>query len=99
MPPTINLQLDQSQAHIDAEEPRILAGRDPSCRLVTEDPSVSRRHAELILEGGTLYLRDLGSSNGTFIGENKLNPNEPVELHPGDEIVMGKSKFRLEAVS
>lgn len=43
-------------------------GRDPRCELVVDDPKVSRMHAELTCDPhGTVGVRDLGSSNGTFI--------------------------------
>ncbi len=45
-------------------------GRDAPCELViSDDPDLSRRHARVFWNGSSWMLEDLGSSNGTFIGE------------------------------
>lgn len=51
---------------------------------------VSRRHAQIHRENGTLYIQDLGSSNGTYVNGQKLSPNDPHPLHDGDEIILGR---------
>src|SRR5262245_20420436 len=45
---------------------RLTIGRVEGVDLVLDDKGCSRRHCELVLEGGAWKLRDLGSSNGTF---------------------------------
>lgn len=47
----------------------LVVGRLPDCELVIEDPSVSKRHAILKWTGSGCCIRDLGSSNGTFVDE------------------------------
>lgn len=49
-----------------------ILGRDPTCDLLVIDHTVSRRHAELRLKDGELHVRDLGSRNGTFIGDRLI---------------------------
>lgn len=52
--------------------------------------NVSRMHAELFFESGHLYLRDLDSTNGTFISKNGVfNHTKREQLHPGDKIRFG----------
>jgi len=48
-------------------------------------PNVSRYHAEVWLEGGVLYVRDLGSANGTFVNGKPIG-TEPVVLGDGDQL-------------
>ena len=48
-------------------------GRGPENDLVLEDPSVSQRHAEVVLEGGEWRLRDLGSTNGTVVAGKQID--------------------------
>lgn len=51
---------------------------------------VSRTHAMISRQNGDFYLVDLGSSNGTFLNGNRLNPNEPKLLETGDRITLGQ---------
>jgi uncharacterized protein len=64
-------------------------GRDTANAIVINDPGVSRRHARLRFEGGSYLLQDLGSSNGTFVNDEKLEGER--FLRPGDSIRMGAS--------
>jgi pSer/pThr/pTyr-binding forkhead associated (FHA) protein len=69
-------------------------GTDSSNELQLSDSYVSRKHASIEYESGTFYLRDIGSRNGTFL--NGLRIDETAVLHPGDEIRVGKTIFKLE---
>jgi S-DNA-T family DNA segregation ATPase FtsK/SpoIIIE len=50
---------------------------------------VSRRHARLRVAGEALQVEDLGSTNGTKIGEQALKAGEPMALHAGDKLRLG----------
>jgi HD-GYP domain-containing protein (c-di-GMP phosphodiesterase class II) len=57
------------------------AGRLATLELVIEDSSVSRRHAEVRSTGSGWRVRDLGSTNGTFLNGNRIGPGEwPVRV-------------------
>jgi hypothetical protein len=71
---------------------RVLLGRSSACELVFADDTVSRRHAELRVVDGRWMLRDLGSSNGTWVNGRRVME---VEVVAGDEIVLGACGFRL----
>ena len=62
-------------------------GRDRGQRGSIPDASVSRRHARITLSGETATLEDLGSKNGTFAGEKKIEG--PTTLADGDTIRLG----------
>ncbi|MEO7964384.1 MAG: FHA domain-containing protein, partial [Gemmatimonadaceae bacterium] len=64
-------------------------GRLPQSRLVLNDSSVSRYHAEVRLEGGEATLTDVGSSGGTFVGDEQLPPQQPRRLTPGASFRIG----------
>ena len=64
-------------------------GRLPDNGLRLEDAQVSRRHAEVRVEGGAAVVTDLGRSNGTFIGGTRLLPNQPHPLADGAVVEIG----------
>jgi len=68
-------------------------GRETGNDLVIPDPTVSRRHARIIIEGGIPILYDEGSTNGTFVNEQRIT-RQP--LQPGDLLRFGNVRFRVE---
>jgi FHA domain-containing protein/uncharacterized protein DUF1707 len=73
-------------------EARVLIGRSSACQLVLGDDTVSRRHAELRIQDGCWLLRDLGSSNGTWVNGRRVME---AEVRPGDLIHLGGAELRL----
>jgi S1-C subfamily serine protease len=73
--------------HVDAE--RFVLGRDDGCDLTIDDVKISRRHAALAaLPDGRTELRDLGSSNGTFVDGQRV---ESAILTGDEQIQLGKT--------
>jgi DNA-binding winged helix-turn-helix (wHTH) protein len=72
-----------------------LIGREPGVAARITDPSVSRHHARLHIVGGRATLHDLGSKNGTFVGDRPIA--SATQLADGDEIVFGSFRvvFRI----
>lgn len=60
--------------------------------ITMADPFVSRNHAQITVTPEGLRLRDLGSANGTFVNEQRV---DDVRLSEGDEVRLGKSTFRV----
>src|SRR5688572_32802218 len=87
---SVNLVLGSAQVRLDGETTRVFAGRDPeTCQLAHNDPTLSRRHAEIWVSGdGTTYLRDLGSANGSYVDGQAVGPN-PVKLAPNQQVWLG----------
>jgi adenylate cyclase len=69
-------------------------GRAPDNDVVLEDRELSKHHAELLLEDGAWVLRDVGSSNGTYVNGSKIDRHRLAE---GDLIDMGTCHFRFTA--
>lgn len=75
-----------------AENP-FTVGRHSDNSLCIANPTVSSRHAELLAAGDGLFVRDLGSTNGTYVNGHRLSYAEP--LADGDLVQFGTSVFRL----
>jgi hypothetical protein len=69
-------------------------GRNPENEIFLVDPSVSRRHAVVDVQGDHLLVRDAGSSNGTFVNGERVQLRT---LHPGDRVAFGKTVMLVEA--
>jgi hypothetical protein len=74
------------------EHARLVLGRGSGCTVVLADITVSRRHAELVLRDGCWILRDLGSSNGTWVNGRQV---VEAEVRSGDLVVLGDCRIRL----
>jgi DNA-binding winged helix-turn-helix (wHTH) protein len=72
-------------------------GRDPDGALWIDHPSVSRRHARIMISGGKAALEDLDSKNGTFHGGKRIA--KKASLSDGDEIRIGPETMVFRAVS
>jgi len=93
--PKLTLLLGRRTLQIyDIDQETIRVGREPGMDVVIDNPSVSRRHAEIRKEGEGWVLEDLESSNGTFLHGEKIQ--EPRTLEPGDEIGFGKFSLVFE---
>jgi hypothetical protein len=90
----VDVKFGSTTRQLHHYNPRAMLGRE-GCELWIEDPSVSRRHAEIYLEGDAVYLRDLGSSNGTWINGQPVGPH-PVAIQPGWTIHIGQSSLSVE---
>ncbi|NEW43583.1 FHA domain-containing protein [Nocardia cyriacigeorgica] len=66
-------------------------GADNDIRLI--DPKVSRNHARVDTDGEVARIEDLGSSNGVYVNDRRLNPSGVVE--PGDRIRVGSTLLRV----
>jgi pSer/pThr/pTyr-binding forkhead associated (FHA) protein len=62
---------------------------------LSNDNTVSRRHASIEQSGGSYVIRDEGSSNGVYVNGVKISGMQPI--HSGDEIQIGNTRFRFEA--
>lgn len=72
----------------DFKQPSIIVGRDEGADVIIDNPSVSRRHAEIRLGDSGWVVEDLGSSNGTFLRGHRIEGAQSIGL--GDEIGFGK---------
>ena len=69
-----------------AEKGCTVLGRSRTCDLPLASTDASRRHAEILATGKKFVLRDLGSTNGTFVNGERIDRHD---LSPGDRIQIG----------
>ena len=70
---------------------------DNHIQIVSE--KISRNHAKLVVSEEVIGVIDLGSTNGTFVNETRLERNELFVLKPGDEVRFGDKRFHLKQSS
>lgn len=71
----------------------LIIGRSPDVAVVVNDTNVSRRHAEVWRTNEGVAVRDLQSTNGTFVNGHRITA---VSVSPRDDITVGTLHFRIE---
>jgi len=69
-----------------------LLGRDPSCDIVLDDSSASRRHVRIVYNDGQFHAEDLGSKNGTLVNNDQIHT---VRLRHEDVLLIGSVEVRF----
>jgi DNA-binding winged helix-turn-helix (wHTH) protein len=96
LPATISCcWLEWGERQIPLPEGEHILGRDPRALVRITTPRVSRRHARIRVEGDRAVLEDLGSKNGTYVGEDRIE--RPTELADCAEIWIGSEVLTFRA--
>jgi pSer/pThr/pTyr-binding forkhead associated (FHA) protein len=69
-------------------------GRSTNADIVILDEAVSRNHAAFRVDGQTLVVEDLGSSNGTLVNGDEIH--SPCRLAPGDVVTIGSTELEVK---
>lgn len=75
--------------------PTFRIGRGEKCQLRPKSDSVSRNHCEIRIDEDSIVIIDLGSRNGTFVNDDRLEPNTKLQLQMGNQIRVGRLAFEL----
>lgn len=78
------------QREVPLTRPVQIIGRQTDCQIRVPIPSVSRHHCEITVADGRPSVRDLGSSNGTYVNRRKVSQTE---LAAGDLLAVGELVF------
>src|SRR5207237_197358 len=70
----------------------ITIGHATECEINTQDAMVSRKHARLLWDGAYCWIEDLGSSNGVYVGREKV---QRAPFGPGDIVTCGSLVLRM----
>jgi pSer/pThr/pTyr-binding forkhead associated (FHA) protein len=68
---------------------KLTIGRDSDCTLCLQDPELSQQHAVVSVEKDKANVVDEGSTNGTWVNDEKIEPEQPRPLNDGDRIKLG----------
>jgi pSer/pThr/pTyr-binding forkhead associated (FHA) protein len=68
-------------------------GRESSCQIRPEDTYISQQHARIFERNGSWVVEDLGSTNGTYLNQQKVTV--PSQISPGDRIRVGKTVLEV----
>ena len=79
----------------DLKEGEVVLGRGSEAGFRINSAEISRRHVSVIVRGDQVFLRDLGSANGTFVNDRRIA--KEVEIKPGMKISFGRIEAKLEA--
>ena len=81
---------DGTQREIPLKKARFVVGRQADAQIRLPDPGVSRQHCEIQLDAARPTIKDLGSSNGTFVNRRRVSQTE---LSAGDVLSIGPFVF------
>ncbi len=76
----------------------ITIGRTPDNKIVVPHPQASARHAQIINQGGQLFLEDKGSANGTFVRGQRIAPGQRVPVANGEKVFIGPMPLLIHIV-
>ncbi|MCY3021620.1 MAG: FHA domain-containing protein [Planctomycetota bacterium] len=83
----------QEQKTYPLDKPSLTVGREPGCEIHIDNLGISRRHCEFIARGDAYVLKDLGSSNGTYVNGHKITEHF---LNDADEVIIGKYTLKFK---
>jgi predicted component of type VI protein secretion system len=92
--PKLSILLEGSEATYELTDDRITIGRAPDNMIRIDDPSVSGRHAQLLLIDDRYQLKDFDSTNGTRVNNESVTD---VFLRVDDRIRFGNVEARYES--
>ncbi|GMV37343.1 MAG: hypothetical protein AMXMBFR61_18510 [Fimbriimonadales bacterium] len=96
-PVVARLEGEDGSCH-DLFEGEMSIGRRATNTIVIPDPYVSGSHARLSVSKGAIAFMDVGSTNGSAVNDERVEPNAEVELHDGDVVTIGQKRYTLRVL-
>lgn len=84
----------QAGRDFTVDRPSIRIGRGSGNEVTLQDNQASRQHAEISQRGDQYFVRDLGSTNGTFVNGQRISGSHP--LQPGDQVRIGETTMGFQ---
>lgn len=77
------------------QKQKVIIGRDSDCDIVINDPYISRKHLEISILDGTIFVEDLNSTNGTYLNDRRIHKKH--KLQAGDGLAFGNTLLIVDA--
>ena len=90
-------RLAWGRGSIDLPDGQYLIGRSSACDIVIDDPRISRRHAQLEVDGVDVHIVDLESRNGIYVNDRPVRRMQA--LAEGDVILIGAAELKFDLVA
>ena len=82
---------------LEVQKPRYIIGKNAAAvdGVISCNKAISRIHCCIDKNGAEYLITDMGSANGTFVNGDRVLPNQPRKIQPGDMIRLADSEFRV----
>jgi len=91
----MSFRISWVSGRVTLDEGAHVLGRDPNAEVYLDAPGVSRRHAQIKIAAAHATIEDLGSKNGTFVGDERVDGSRSIS--DGDVITVGSVKLTVRA--
>lgn len=88
LPAPLTLRTEKNPEPVIFQKTMVMIGRDPACDLFIDDLTVSVQHARFVFRQNQWWLEDLGSTNGTYLNDEKLEGS--LVITSGDQVRLGQ---------
>ena len=92
----VSFRITWVAGRVTLDEGEHVIGRDPNVEIYLDAPGVSRRHAQIKIAAARATIEDLGSKNGTFVGDQRVDGSRSVG--DGDVVTVGSVKLTVRAL-
>ena len=75
----------------------MLVGRHQDAEILLQSTDISRKHAALLFRNDHIWVKDLNSTNGTFVNGERVEQEQEIELHDGDMLQFASFMFMILA--
>ena len=92
------LRVLHSNSNVDSVNllPVTVIGRSTECDVRLSSSHVSRKHCRFVVQENRISIEDLGSSNGTYVNDQLIEPHQAITLTPGDKVTIGPAVFVVD---
>lgn len=96
MPKLVVLTVGFNERSLDVKPEKTTIGRLEDNQFCLSEPSVSSHHCEVWAKGDEIVVKDLGSTNGSFVNEKQIEAGKEVTVRPGQTLRLGQVELRYE---